>query len=398
MKRIVLFAALLSFGAASMAQTPSALTTANELFDKAAYAEAIAAYEKAPNIEKGAFVLNRLGLSYHMLERFREAESAYRRAIRADESLAAPYNNLGALYYAQRRFGDADGQFRRAAERDPSSPVVRRNLHASRYARENGRAAGESAIARSKEKPMLIEELLADYLRVLPLMPSNVLEESRKLQTRGDSFLARKYYDDAIIEYRKAIKLDRYDASVFNRLGIAHHQNLQLKEAEQQYREALRLNPAYVEALNNLGTIQYMKRNYEGALDQYYRALRIQPRSATVLGNIGACLFSMERYLEGATAYRQALEIDPSLLQRLSGGGAAQLIQMTQSSGAMMNFHLARIFAERGDKEQAMSFLYKAVERGFADLKALKEDRAFALLADDERFTRLLENMSSFKS
>jgi hypothetical protein len=67
---------------------------------------------------------------------------------------------------------------------------------------------------------------------------------------------------------------------------------------------------------------------------------------------------------------------------------------MTEPNDPLMHFHLAKVFAVRGDKDQAMTFLYKAVDAGYDDLKTLKAEPAFALLAADERFTRLLDTLS----
>src|SRR5262249_29973688 len=158
-----------------------------------------------------------------------------------------PYNNLGTLYYSQRKFNDADSQFRRAAQRDPQNAIVRKNLHATRYARENTRAAREVADELAKKQPLLIGEVVQDYVGVLALLPQDIGDQALDHARRGDVYMARKQYDDAIIEYKKSIALDRYDASVTNRLGIAYLQARKLEEAEQQYRATLRLDRYYSE-------------------------------------------------------------------------------------------------------------------------------------------------------
>ena len=391
MARILLGILALSLG--GLAQTVSPLTTANQLFDKEQYAQAATAFERLPETDKSAGVLNRLGISYHMTNRLREAENTYRLAIRLDSRFAAAYNNLGAIYYLQRNFGDADNQFRRAAQRNPQNNTIRRNYHASRYARENARPARAAADEIDKKHPALIEEIANDYFGVVWLMPANVQADALDHAGRGDLFMARKLYEDAVIEYRKSVALDRYDASVVNRLGIAYLQVRKLVDAARQFRETLRLDPFFPEALNNLGFIEYYNGHYDDALILYNRALRIEPRSATVLKNIGACYFSMKRYDDASKAIQMALEVDPRLYQRVAAGGGT-LIQMAEPTDPLMHFHLAKIFAGRGDKDQAMTFLYKAVDAGFDDVKALKSEPAFAVLAEDERFARLLETIS----
>src|SRR5215510_12047951 len=90
--------------------------TGNQKFQAKQYAEAIAAYESTPQAERNAALLNRLGLSYHMLNRLREAETAYRQAMKLDPRFAEPSNNLAILFFSQLRFGNAERQVRRALE------------------------------------------------------------------------------------------------------------------------------------------------------------------------------------------------------------------------------------------------------------------------------------------
>jgi len=392
MARILL--GILVLGLSGFAQSAGPATPASLLFENKQYAQAAGSFEKLPEPQKTAAIWNRLGVSYHMLNRVRDAENAYRRAIRLDSNSAVAYNNLGALYYLQRNFDEADSQFRRAAQRNSQNNIVRRNLYAARYARENTRPARAAANEQAKSIPSLVENMTDDYLSVVALSPEKDRAEAIDRAGRGDLFMARKLYEDAAIEFRKAIALDRYDASYLNRLGIVYLQTRKFSDAAKQFREALRLNPYFSEALNNLGFIDYANRHYDDALGRYRRALEIQPRSATVLKNMGACYFAMRRYEDATKVIQRALEIEPELYQRLATG-VGTLIQMTEPNDPLMHFHLAKVFAARGEKDQAMTYLYKAVDAGFDDVKSLKAEPAFAALASDERFARLLDRMSA---
>lgn len=384
-----LLIALILFSIPSYGQT----LTGNEKFDQLQYAEAAAAFEKVPQQERTAAVMNRLGMSYHMLNRLREAENAYKAAIRLEGHDGAAFNNLGVLHYTRMKFSDAERQIKSALQRDPENFLMRRNLRASRYARENSRKAREVALTVQKELPLLIQRRESDLLEVKILMPQADLDAALLHERRGDSFQARKMYEDATIEYRKSIAIDRYNASTINRLGLAFHHSQNIKEAERFYREALKLNPYYLEAQNNLGTIEYVKQNYKRAMDQYSKALKLRPQSPTVLQNIGACLFALERYEEGYAVYQRALEIDPRLFDKTSSMGT--LIQTAHRNEPMLNFYLAKVFAANGDKDRAISYLYRAYEEGFKDIEKLKAEPSFAALLEDERFLKLLETMTA---
>src|SRR5437667_12783880 len=108
----------------------------------------------------------------------------------------------------------------------------------------------------SKYNPLLIEKREGDLLQVQILMSPKDLEEATLHERRGDSFFARKTYEEAIVEYGKAIAIDRYNASTLNRLGLVYHQSQNLAEAERYYREALKQHPYFIEVLNNIATVK----------------------------------------------------------------------------------------------------------------------------------------------
>src|SRR5688572_24150807 len=198
MKRILVF---LLFGASSFAQS------GDELFLQGQYAQAAAAFERLADAEKTAPTLNRLGISYHLAGRAKDAELAYLKAIKSDSDLAAPRNNLGALLYFQRKFSDADSEFRRAADRNSDNTILSENLHLSRYARDNPRDARESADRIAAIQPLLLETFQngsGDFLAVASLIPAAVQQDALKHAIRADVFVARKLFDDAVIEYKRS--------------------------------------------------------------------------------------------------------------------------------------------------------------------------------------------------
>jgi len=380
--------------------TPAYAQSGEDLFRKGQYAEAAAEIERLPAAGRSASTLNVLGMSHHFVGRFKEAQAAYENAIKVEPDSAAPRNNLGALFYSQQMFADADREFRRAAERNAENSTITSNLHWARYARDNARSARERAIEVLPGRPRLLEPSdnpRGDFLAIVSLMPPALVRQVESHVLRADIFMVRKSFDDAIAEYKKAVALDRYDASTINRLGIAYHNLQKHRDSEQQYREVLRLRPNHIDAMNNLAVLDYIRGDYEGALRRYRTALKLKPDSVTVMRNMGACLFALERWDEAVAIYQQALVLRPDLFDPQPSGAGAQ-IQMNQQQGAMINFYLAKIFALRGEADTAFSFLMKAVDYGFEDVKMLKEEQAFKSLVADERFDRLFKMIAARKS
>ena len=364
----------------------------NEKFDQKQYADAANAYERIPAAQRDVAIYNRLGISYHLTNQLKAAENAYRAALRLQSDNGDVLNNLAALFYSQRKFSDAERQVRRAMDKNPENGLMRLNLRAARYARENTKNARDLA-NNLTNNPLLIERREGDLLQMQILMPAKDLEEASTHEKRGDSFFARKLYEDAIIEYKKAIALDRYNASTLNRLGLVYHQSQKLAEAERYYREAYKQNPYFLEVLNNIGTVEYARQRYESALDQYQKALKIRPESPTILLNMGACLFDMKRYDEALEATRHALEIDPRVLEKVAGFGT--LIQTSRRSDPTVSFYYAKIYAAQGDKERAISYLNRALDEGFKEFDKIKSEPAFKALAAEEGFLKLMDRIAA---
>jgi tetratricopeptide (TPR) repeat protein len=365
----------------------------NEKYEQKQYADAANAYEKVPAAQRDATIYNRLGISYHLSNQLRAAETAYKNALRLQPDNADVRNNLSALYYSQSKFSDAEREIRRALEKSPDNATMRLNLRAARYARENVKKAREVASSIVKDNPSLIEKKEGDVLQLQILMPAKEVAEAVLHERRGDSYFARKMYDDAIIEYQKSINIDRYNASTLNRLGLVYHQSQKLNEAERYYREALKQNPYFLEVLNNIGTVEYVRQHYENAFEQYQKALKIRADSPTVLLNLGACLFDMKRYDEAMKATQRALQLDPKILDKVSGFGT--LIQTSRRSDPTVSFYFAKIYAASGDKERAISYLNRALDEGFTDFDKIRMEPAFAVLAKEEGFTKVLDRINS---
>src|SRR5579871_3289250 len=79
-------------------------------------------------------------------------------------------------------------------------------------------------------------------------------------EKRGDVFMARKMYREAIESYEQA---PQNSAIIWNKAGIAYHQMMQLDAALKRYRRAIRLDSKYAEAINNLGTVYYAEKRSE---------------------------------------------------------------------------------------------------------------------------------------
>ncbi len=376
-----------NFGQEVPVQESEALIAGNQAFEASNFEAAIAAYENLDASELSPEIQSRLASSYHLLDRLPEAERIYRLVQGRDEGVAASHNNLGAIYYARQDFREAEDWFEDALEQDPENPLIQDNLRAAKHARRNGRTADSVVAAEHLENPLLIDSREADLIRVSLLLTAEVIEDLRIQELRGDSLMARKLFPEAIEVYEAATEIDEYNARLINKLGIAYHQNQEIRDAERQYRRSVNANEYFLPALNNLGSIEQGRERYDVAREWFRRALVVNPESPTVLQNLGYCMFALERYEDGLVFFIAALRIDPTLFEN-SGGGFGTLVRQPQENEAMVSYYLAKVFANVDDGDRAISFLYRALEQGFSQSDLL-DDPVFDFLNRDERFVQL---------
>jgi len=205
-------------------------------------------------------------------------------------------------------------------------------------------------------------------------------------EKRGDVLMARKMYREAVESYEQA---PQDSAIVWNKMGIAYHQMMQLDAAMKRYRKSIRLDGKYPEAINNLGTIFYAEKRYSRATTYYKRALKFSPLAASIYSNLGTAYFAQKKYKDARAAYDKALQLDPEVFEHRSTYGV-MLQERTIEERAKFHYYLAQLYAQKGQNERALLYIRKALEEGFADRKKLLQDPEFATLRALPEFKELL--------
>ncbi len=208
-------------------------------------------------------------------------------------------------------------------------------------------------------------------------------------ELRGDIFMARKQYREAIEAFKQG---PPKDPVLRNKTGIAYHQMLQLDLALKSYQDAVRLKKDYQEAINNIGTIYYARKSFRRSITYYERALKAAPqstRSAAIYNNLGTAFFARKEYQKAADAFQTALSIDPDVFEHSSSYGV-MLEERNVQERAKYHYYLAKLYAKNGRNELALQYLRKSLEEGFKERKQLQTDPEFASLRDTKEFKDLL--------
>jgi tetratricopeptide (TPR) repeat protein len=206
------------------------------------------------------------------------------------------------------------------------------------------------------------------------------------IEMRGDIFMAKKMYREALEMYKTG---PSDSAVIANKIGIAYHQLLDLDNAKKWYEKATKIKPDYAEAVNNLGTVYYARKSYRRSIAQYKKALRITPDSASIMSNLGTSYFARKNYDLAFTTYQEALKLDPEVFEHRSSMGIL-LQERTVEERAKFHYYLAKTYAKAGDTEHALIYIRKSLEEGFKERDKFNQEPEFAGVRNNPEFEKIL--------
>ncbi len=150
------------------------------------------------------------------------------------------------------------------------------------------------------------------------------LRDARAYNRRGLAHISTRNYEQAIIEYSRAINLDKRYAEAYNNRAIAHLFMTNYGEAVDDCDQAISLAPDFIPAYVNRGIAYTGLRAYEEALVDYDQALHLSPNSAYAHYNRGNTHLWMTNYQEAITDYSQAIAKEKEFLAAYVNRGVAQ--------------------------------------------------------------------------
>lgn len=247
-----------------------------------------------------------------------------------------------------------------------------------------------AALGLGSTSPAMPSDSGSGLYSVAPQVDHVQVPEGLTLRQQAEFLAGHDQHQHALAIYQSLDRqLQRRHAVLWNKVGIAYHQMLDMPAASKCYREALVTDARYSEARNNLGTVHYTQKRYGRAVTEYKKALEIFPGSASVHSNLGTAYFAQKRYEEASTHYARAVELDPKIFEHRGSQGTV-LQQRNVEDRASFHFYLSKVYARNGDFERSLLYMRKALEEGFKDRRKFREDADFAALQDVPEFQTLL--------
>ena len=118
-------------------------------------------------------------------------------------------------------------------------------------------------------------------------------------------------------------------------LGLDHRDRDQLDEAVAEFKEAIRLDPEFVEAHYNLGLTYHDQGKFELAVAEHQEAIGLAPDLAEAHNGLGMAYYGLGRLDEAIAAYQEAVELDTALSDA--------------------HFNLGHAYSDLGQHEQALA-------------------------------------------
>jgi tetratricopeptide (TPR) repeat protein len=159
-----------------------------------------AALAKASN---SAPLLNKIGITELMMQRYKEAKKSFEQSIKADRNFADPYNNLGVVLYEDRKYNAAVKEYRRAIAIDGGSASFYNNLGAALFSKKEFEPAIEAYQHAMEIDPNVFERTSRGGVQAQLPKPED--------RARYDFTVAKLYakmgFSDQSLEYlRKALE------------------------------------------------------------------------------------------------------------------------------------------------------------------------------------------------
>ncbi len=224
---------------------------------------------------------NALGLALTALEKYEDAELAFRRAIQL-ENRAEFHGSVGALRRKQNRLHEAIADYREALRLDPNSADTHYNL---------GNALRDDGCA---------EEAVECFRRALKLDGDHL----HSLAALGQTIHSAGRNAEAAEYFRKALSLAPQDTGVLCDFGDVLQESGDLAEAAALYARAVQANPRLTRAWYAGGCAEMARAEYIPAIQCFQKALGLQPDWLEARHNLARALCEMGRVSAALAHFR----------------------------------------------------------------------------------------------
>ena len=138
----------------------------------------------------------------------------------------------------------------------------------------------------------------------------------------GNCYVEMGHFNQAILCYEEAIKLNPDLVDAHNNMGICLKEIGEIEKAVISFKNALKLKPDYAMAHNNLGICLYDLSQSKEAQLCYKRAIKLKPDYAEPHSNLGNILKDLGNVDEAILSYQKAIKLNPDFIDAYNNLGS----------------------------------------------------------------------------
>ncbi len=192
----------------------------------------------------------------------------------------------------------------------------------------------------------------------------------------GIAWMQTSYWKDGETIFTRTVNVTKDNHVAHNNLGNAIVEKKRYEEAILHFREAIRINPGYPDAYNNLGVVLYRRGEFGRAGEFFQRAMEINPLNSSALKNlklvetalagIRASIASLEMEIDGAEEPgEQYYKLGSLYFQKGDPDMAAEYFHkaISAETGVVQSMiKLAAIYERKGNPQKALDCLEQAIQ------------------------------------
>lgn len=162
---------------------------------------------------------------------------------------------------------------------------------------------------------------IGDSVKALKDLYASVSKEDIEwtCMERGNIFTELELYDEAIMDYTRAIKLNPYDDSYYSLRGICYMKNSDFINAINDFNYAIKLNSRNNVTISNLGYAYLDLNEYEDAEKWFKRSLLMFDKSFDTYLGLSMVYYCRNEKTKCLTAFNNAVKLEKKLKKGMNG-------------------------------------------------------------------------------
>ena len=289
------------------------------------WAEAATAYRRAIKSDAGCVEAHfGLGRALQQQSDFRAAIQSFRNTARLRPTFAEAFNNLGNCAQSLCDASQAEAAYRHAIELRPDYAGAISNLGALLLARGDSASAIAQFRKASELEPdigphalnlgtaLCRQRSFSEAVIVLGRLAARQPENADAAFNLGNALGGLHRWLEAAEQYQRATTLRPDHAGAWNNLGNVRKRLGDFPQATAAYQAALAADPGSVGALNNLSCLFRTQRRFHEAEELLRNGLSRHGDHAALWNNLGNVLKDSGRLDEAIEALRRSLTLDPT--------------------------------------------------------------------------------------